>query len=303
MRVVITGGTGLIGTALTKALLERGDTVILVTRQPAAAQQAWEGRVETRLWNGRDPGPWVMSVDGADAVVNLAGESVAGGRWSAERKLALLKSRIDSTRAVVKALEAATNRPIAFVNASAVGYYGASPQGPCPEDAPPGSDFLAALCAQWEREAAAAEKLGVRTVMARFGVVLAKEGGALGKMLTPFKLGLGGPLGSGRQPFAWVHSADAVGAILKAIDDVELAGPVNVVAPATATNAQFTKALGKALCRPAFLPAPAFALRLALGEMSALLLDGQRAIPKKLLTRGYEFRQPTLDGALAALVK
>ena len=136
MRVVITGGTGLIGTALTKALLERGDAVVLVTRQPAAAQQAWEGRVEARLWNGRDPGPWVMAVDGADAVVNLAGESVADGRWSAERKLVLLKSRIDSTRAVVKALAAATDRPMAFVSASAVGYYGANPNGPCPEKSP-----------------------------------------------------------------------------------------------------------------------------------------------------------------------
>ena len=139
--------------------------------------------------------------------------------------------------------------------------------------------------------------------MARFGVILAKEGGALGKMLTPFKLGLGGPLGSGRQPFPWVHIDDAAGAILRAIDDSGFAGPVNVVAPAAATNAQFTKALGKALRRPAFLPAPAFALRLALGEMSAMLLEGQRAVPEKLAARGYEFRHPTLDGALAALLK
>ena len=302
MKVVITGGTGFIGTALTSALLARGDKVTLVTRAPVVAQQSWDGRIDARLWNGRDPGPWVMAINGADAVINLAGESVAGGRWSGARKLALVKSRIDSTRAVVKALEAATERPLVFVSASAVGYYGGNPKGDCPEGAPPGSDFLAALCGQWEREAAAGEKFEVRAVMARIGVVLGKSGGAFAKMLTPFKLGLGGPLGSGRQPFPWIHVDDAVGAILHAIEDVGLAGPVNVVAPEPATSATFAKAMGRALHRPAFLPAPAFALRLALGEMSTLLLDGQRAVPKKLLDSGYAFRHPTLDGALKELV-
>ena len=302
MKVVITGGTGFIGTALTSVLLERGDKVTLVTRSPVVAQQSWDGRIEARLWNGRDPGPWVMAVNGADAVINLAGESVAGGRWSAARKLELIKSRIDSTRAVVKALEAATERPPVLVCASAVGYYGANPKGDCPESAAQGSDFLAALCGQWEREAAAADKLEVRVVMARIGVVLGKTGGALAKMLTPFKLGLGGPLGSGRQPFPWIHLDDAVGAILRSIDDVKLAGPVNVVAPEAATNAKFTKALGRALHRPAFLPAPAFALRLALGEMSTLLLDGQKAIPKRLLDAGYVFKHPSVEGALASLL-
>ncbi|MBI5247044.1 MAG: TIGR01777 family protein [Elusimicrobia bacterium] len=302
MRVAITGGTGFIGTALTSALLERGDKVTLVTRAPVVAQQSWDGRIDARLWNGRDPGPWVMAINGADAVINLAGESVAGGRWSAARKLALIKSRIDSTRAVVKALEAATERPPVFVCASAVGYYGGTSKGDCPEGAPQGSDFLAALCGQWEREAAAADKLEVRTVMARIGVVLGKTGGAFAKMLMPFKLGLGGPLGSGRQPFPWIHLDDAVGAILRSIDDVKLAGPVNVVAPEPATSAKFAKAFGRALHRPAFLPAPAFALRFALGEMSTLLLDGQKAVPKKLLDAGYAFRHPALDGALASLL-
>ena len=302
MKVVITGGTGFIGTALTSALLERGDKVTLVTRAPVVAQQSWGGRIDARLWNGRDPGPWVMAVNGADAVINLAGESVAGGRWSPARKLALIKSRIDSTRAVVKALEAATERPPVLVSASAVGYYGANPKGDCPESSAQGSDFLAALCGQWEREAAAADKLEVRVVMARIGVVLGKTGGALAKMLTPFKFGLGGPLGSGRQPFPWIHLDDAVGAILASIDDVKLAGPVNVVAPEPATNAKFTKALGRALHRPAFLPAPAFALRLALGEMSTLLLDGQKAIPKRLLDAGYVFKHPSVEGALVSLL-
>jgi uncharacterized protein (TIGR01777 family) len=301
MKVVLAGGTGFIGSALISALLERGDKVILLTRNLHAAQLRWDAEVDARLWNARDPGPWIMAVNGADAVVNLAGESVAGARWTPERKLALIKSRLDSTRDIVAALTAAKEHPLVLVNASAVGYYGEEPEGECTEDAPQGSDFLAALCGQWEREARAAEKLEVRVVMARFGVVLGKKGGALAKMLPPFKLGLGGPLGSGRQPFPWIHIDDAVGAILFAIDDAKLSGPVNLAAPGVRTNAEFTKALGRALHRPAFLPAPAFALRLALGEMSSLLLKGQRATPKKLLERGYKFRHPSLDGALASL--
>lgn len=303
MKIVLAGGTGFIGGALVAALLERGDAVVLLTRDPAAAQRHWDGKVDARLWNGRDPGPWVLAVDGADAVINLAGESVAGGRWTPERKLALIKSRVDSTRALIAAVEAAKERPLVLVNASAVGFYGASPEGDCAEDAPRGSDFLAALCGQWERDAREADKLGARTVMTRFGVVLGKGGGALAKMLTPFKLGVGGPLGSGRQPFPWVHVDDAAGAILFAVDEAKLTGPVNVTAPEAATNASFTKALGRALRRPAFLPAPAFALRLALGEMSSMLLGGQKAAPKKLLAHGYRFRHPSLDGALASLLK
>lgn len=303
MKVVLAGGTGFIGSALIEEMLARSYTVILLTRNLHAAQLRWDARVDARLWNARDPGPWIMAVNGADAVINLAGESVAGARWTPERKLALIKSRIDSTRDVVAAIAAASERPLVLVNASAVGYYGEAPTGDCAENAPQGSDFLAALCGQWEREARAAEKLEVRVVLARFGVVLGKEGGALAKMLTPFKLGLGGPLGSGRQPFPWIHIDDAVGAILFALDDAKLAGPMNVTAPGAKTNAELTKALGRALHRPAFLPAPAFALRLALGEMSSLLLKGQRAIPEKLLARGYTFRHPALDGALASLLR
>lgn len=301
MKVVLAGGTGFIGSALIAALLERGDKVVLLTRDPASAQRRWAAKVDVRLWNGRDPGPWVLALDGADAVINLSGESVAGGRWTPERKLALIRSRVDTTRDLIAGMKSARERPLVLVNASAVGYYGVHPQGECAEDAPRGTDFLAALCGQWERDARDAEKLEVRVVLARFGVVLGLGGGALAKMLPPFKLGLGGPLGSGRQPFPWVHIDDVVGALLFAVDDAQLAGPVNVVAPDLKSNAEFTKALARALHRPAFLPAPGFALRLALGEMSSMLLDGQRAVPKKLLELGYEFRHPTLDGALAAL--
>ena len=303
MKVVLAGGTGFIGSALIEALLERGDQVVLLTRDLPDAQRRWDGKVDARLWNGRDPGPWVMTFERADAIVNLSGESVAAGRWTPERKLALIRSRVDSTRAVVSAIAHANERPLVLVNASAVGYYGAAPEGPCGEDAPQGTDFLAALCGQWEREARAAEKVETRTVLARFSVVLAPNGGALARMLPPFKLGLGGPLGSGRQPFPWIHRDDAVGAILFAINDAKLSGPINVASPDAKSNAEFTKALGRALSRPAFIPAPAFALKLALGEMSSMLLGGQRAAPQKLLARGYKFKYAALDDALASLLK
>ncbi len=302
MKVVVAGGTGFLGSALVDALLGRGDQVVLLARAPAAAQRRWSVKADIRLWNGRDPGPWVTALDGADAVVNLAGESVAGARWTPERKLVLIKSRIDSTRAVAGALAQAKKRPLVLVNASAVGYYGVEPKDECAEDAPQGPGFLAALCGQWEREARAAEKLEVRVVRTRFGVILGAQGGALARMLPPFKLGLGGPLGSGRQAFPWVHVDDAVGAILFALDNAQLSGPLNVVAPVAQTNGEFAKALGRALHRPAFLPAPALALKLALGEMAGMLLGGQRAAPKKLLESGYKFRYPTLDGALASLL-
>lgn len=303
MKVLLAGGTGFIGSALVDALLRRGDQVVLLTRDLPAAQRRWDGKVEPRLWNGRDPGPWVLTIDGADAVINLAGDSVAGGRWTPERKLVLIKSRVDTTRALVAAIAAANAPPLVFVSASAVGFYGTNPGRVCPEETPRGADFLAALCGQWERDARDAEKSEVRVVSTRFGVVLGKGGGALSKMLTPFKLGVGSPLGSGRQPFPWVHLDDAVGAILFALDDAAITGPVNIAAPEPVTNAQFTKSLGRALRRPAFLPAPGFALKIALGEMSSMLLGGQNAPPQKLLARGYKFRHPLLDGALAAILE
>ncbi len=303
MKVVLAGGTGFIGSALVDAMLKRGDQVVLLTRDLPAAQRRWDGKVDARLWNGRDPGPWVLAVDGADAVVNLAGDSVAGGRWTPARKLVLIKSRVDTTRALVAAIAAANEPPLVFASASAVGFYGENPGRECPEETPRGADFLAALCGQWERDARDAEKSEVRVVSTRFGVVLGKGGGALSKMLTPFKLGVGGPLGSGRQPFPWVHLDDVVGAILFSLDDAALTGPVNVAAPESVTNAQFTKALGRALHRPAFLPAPGFALKIALGEMSSMLLGGQNAPPKKLLARGYKFRHPSLDGALTDILQ
>ncbi|MEK7389235.1 MAG: TIGR01777 family oxidoreductase [Elusimicrobiota bacterium] len=302
MKVIIAGGTGFIGGAIISALVKRGDAVVLLTRTPAAAQQRWGKEVDARLWNARDPGPWVLTLDGADAVINLVGANVGDGRWTPERKLILIKSRLDATRVLCSAMAAAVKRPGVLINASAVGYYGTSRRGDCPEDAPQGSDFLAALCGQWEREALAAEKLGVRVVLSRFGVVLDPGQGALAKMLPPFRYGLGGRLGSGRQPFAWIHRDDAVASVLFLIES-SLGGAVNITAPDAKTNAAFSKALGRALRRPALIPVPAFALRLALGEMSGMLLGGQRAVPKKLLDAGYAFSHPELDAALRDVLR
>lgn len=303
MNIVIAGGTGFIGGALTEALIARGDKPTLLTRDPEAAEARWGARAAVALWDGRTAEDWTKAVDGADAVVNLAGASVAGGRWTPARKLLLIKSRLDSTRALVSAVSLAGKRPRVFINASAAGYYGEAPEGPVVETSPQGRDFLAALCGQWEREALAAEPLGLRVVLPRFGVVLGKDGGALPRMALPFKLFAGGRLGSGRQGFPWIHRDDAVDGLLFALDREELSGPVNFAAPGTADNREFCAALGRALGRPSWAPAPAIALKLALGEMAGMLLGGQFVKPKKLLDAGYKFKYETADAALAAIYR
>ena len=300
MKIVLAGGSGFIGGAVIDALAARGDEVALLTRDASAARSRWGGKVSPLAWDGKTAGDWAKALNGAGAAINLSGESIAAGRWTPARKLALIKSRIDSTRALVAAIKSAAERPKVLVNASAVGYYGVEPPGDAAEDAPQGRDFLAALCGQWEREAQAAEALGVRVALPRFGVVLEKGGGALAKMALPFKLFAGGPLGSGRQPFPWIHRDDVVGGILFLLDH-PLSGPVNFAAPDQKTNAEFSAALGRALRRPSWAPAPAFALKLALGEMSSMLLGGQRAVPKKLTEAGYSFKYPKVDAALSAI--
>lgn len=303
MRIALAGGTGFIGTALIDALTARGDAVTLLTRDPAAAAARWSAKVSPVAWDGKSSGGWAKTLDGADAVVNLAGASVADGRWTPARKLALIKSRLDSTRALVAAISQADKRPKVLVNASAVGYYGDVPEGAVAEDAPQGRDFLASLCGQWEREALAAEPLGVRVALARIGVVLGEDGGALAKMELPFKLFAGGPLGSGKQGFPWIHRDDVVGGMLFLLDSEKLSGPVNFAGPVATDNAGFSKALGRALGRPSWAPAPAFALRLALGEMADMLLGGATVVPKKLLDAGYKFEYPDPDAALAAIYR
>lgn len=296
MKIVIAGGTGFIGGALCDALIARGDKLTLVTRDPAAAKARWGSKAVAVGWDALD------AVDGADAVINLAGESIASGRWTPARKLQLIKSRIDSTRQLVSAVSKAKDRPKVLLNASAVGYYGDVPTGDVPENAAQGQGFLAALCGQWEREALAAEPLGSRVALLRIGIVLEEDGGALAKMSLPFKMFGGGPLGSGKQGFPWIHRADVVGAILFLLDH-PVSGPVNFAAPQSLNNAEFSSALGRALHRPSWAPAPGFALKIVLGEMADMLLGGQRVLPKKLLDAGYSFKYPTADAALTAIYR
>ena len=303
MNIVIAGGTGFVGGALVDALLARGDHATLLVRDESAARARWGGKAALALWDGKTPGSWAKALDGADAAVNLSGASIAGGRWTPARKLKLIKSRIDSTRALAAAISSAAKRPEVLVNASAVGYYGHVPDGTVTESSAQGRDFLAALCGQWEREARAVEPLGVRVVLARFGVVLEKGGGALPKMALPFEFFAGGPLGAGKQGFPWIHRDDAVGGMLFALDHGNISGPVNFAGPAAVNNGEFSAALGRALHRPSWAPAPAFALKLALGEMADMLLHGQTVVPKKLIDAGYKFKYGTADAALTAIYR
>jgi hypothetical protein len=250
-------------------------------------------------WNPATGEMDLHAAEGTDAVVNLAGASIGGGRWNEKRKALLRTSRVDLTERLVRNLEKLARRPSVLVSASAIGYYGDRGEELLSEPSPPGNDFLSQLSAEWEAAAMGAEKLGIRTVITRFGIVLSKNGGALPQMLTPFKLGVGGRLGSGKQWMSWVALDDVVAAIRDAIETSSWRGPVNVVAPNPVRNVEFTRVLARALHRPALFPAPAFALRLILGEMAdALLLSSQRVVPQKLLDGRFSFRYAELESAL-----
>lgn len=301
MKVLVTGSTGLVGTAVGNELAREGHTVCRLIRPVSTVAGGAKEGFDV-AWNpatGQLGGAGV----GADAVVNLAGASIAGGRWTKARKQLLRTSRIDTTRALVGALAKMNARPRVLVSASAIGIYGDRGDERLTEESQPGTDFLAGLAQDWEAEALKAEALGIRVVLTRFGIVLARHGGALAKMLLPFKLGVGGSLGSGKQWMSWITLEDVVGAVRFAIENGSVRGAVNVVAPQPVQNAEFTQALAKALRRPGLFPAPAFVLRLALGEMAdALLLSSQRVSTQKLQKLGYQFRFPELPSALGAVL-
>ena len=302
MKIVVAGGTGFIGVALVKKLIAANHQVIILTRDPVACKAFSTGAVATEQWDGRTAGDWSKHLEGAHAVINLAGEIIAGKRWTVKQKDLIMRSRVDATHALVSAIANAKQRPQILVSASAVGYYGHVESGDVVESSPHGDDFLSQVCQRWEAEAKIAEKHGVRVVMVRFGVVLEKDGGALKKILLPFDLFAGGPLGSGNQWFPWIHRDDVVGIILFALAKHALSGAVNAAAPEPATMRQFCKTLGEVMHRPSWAPVPAFVLRMALGEMSDMVLTGQRVIPEKLNRAGYEFHQPSLRPALVALL-
>lgn len=313
MRVIITGGSGLIGRELVASLAADGHEVVVLSRNPASLANL-PSRAQAVAWDGRTAQGWGHLADGADAIVNLAGENIAGaddvfgivlrGRWTPERKRAILQSRLDAGRAVMEAIQAASRKPAVLVQSSAVGYYGDCGDAELPEDAPAGRDFFSQICVEWEKSTQAAEALGVRRVVARTAVVLSTQGGLLPVIRFPYSLFAGGPLGSGRQWFPWIHIEDEVGALRFLMESASAQGAYNLAAPNALTNDQFGRVLGRVMGRPHLIPAPAFALRLALGEIAdKLVLASQRQVPRRLLQAGYRFRYPEAETALRDLVR
>jgi uncharacterized protein (TIGR01777 family) len=302
MNVLVAGGTGFIGKALLERLIEEKHRVILLSRDPQPLKALDRGVVQLEQWDGKTLGPWVHRLESVDGIVNLAGESIGARRWTEARKAQLFGSRVEPTRALVSGIGMTRKRPAVLVNTSAVGFYGNVDSGDVTEVRPGGGDFLASLCKQWEAEAQKAKEYGVRVVRLRFGVVLEKSGGALERMMLPFRFFVGGPLGSGRQWFPWVHRDDVVGAIILSLQNPNISGPVNVSAPDHVTMRDFCDALGKVMHRPSWARVPAFVLRAILGEMAGTVLTGQRVVSKKLEDAGYTFRYPKLDEALRAIV-
>ncbi len=303
MKIVIAGGTGFLGRPLSARFAADGHDVVILTRHTTSDQAPPGTRLATWHPTG-DLGSWADEIDGAAAVVNLAGESIAARRWSDAQKSRILESRVQATRSLAAAIRRARTSPSVFISGSAVGYYGPLGDEMVTEDHRPGSDFLARVSVQWEAEATGGVGSHTRVVCVRTGLVLEKDGGALPQMLPPFKLGVGGPAGSGRQYWPWIHRADWVDIIRWTVDTPSVRGPINATGPAPVTNTEFAHALGRTLHRPAFMPAPAFALRIMLGEMAdALLLSGQRALPAKAERLGYTFLYPRVEDALAAIFK
>ncbi|MCB9591051.1 MAG: TIGR01777 family protein [Polyangiaceae bacterium] len=298
--MLISGGTGFVGGELVARLTGRGDRVLVLTRNKTAKRAAdLPAGAELVEWDPYHAGDWFRHVAGCDAVVHLAGEPVIGTRWNEAFKRRVMDSRVVPAKLLVEAIERAPSRPAVFVTASGVGYYGDT-QSPCPEDAPAGEDFLAKVTIAWEGAAQRAEQLGVRVVRARLGIVFGANGGALEQMVKPFKLFAGGPIGSGDQIVSWIHLTDCVRMLMRAIDDAELSGPINVTAPEPVSNAELADCIGSVLHRPSSVKVPAFALKLRFGEGATPLLTGQRAIPRAMQQRGFEWTYPKLEGALRA---
>jgi hypothetical protein len=306
MRVIITGGSGLIGTALTERLLADGHEVIILSRSPE--KYTFPAGVQGVKWDGKTAGDWNTSINDNTAIVHLAGASIAGDsfipkRWTPERKKAIRQSRLDSGQAVVAGIEAADRKPRVLIQASAVGYYGPSGSEVLTESAPPGNDFLADVCVDWEASTRPVEAMGVRRVVTRTGLVLTLDGGPLPIVVLQYKLFAGGRLGDGRQWWPWIHLDDEVEAVTYLLENEAAEGVYNLTAPNPLTNDAFGKVVGQVLNRPHLIPVPAFALKLLLGEIATLVLDGQRAIPQRLQEAGFIFKYSEAKPALADLLK
>lgn len=307
MTIVIAGGTGFLGSPLAELYAEEGHDVRVLTRALSPGQSRHDPGTGmpgvTRVgWNpdGRS-GPWADAIAGAGAIINLAGASIGDRRWTPQRKAEIRDSRILVTRSLVQAIGAAGAPPRVFVSSSAVGYYGTSNGDTKTEESAAGRDFLAGLCVDWEREAQAAAQHGVRVAIIRSGLVFERSGGVLAEMMRPFRFFVGGPVGSGRQYLSWIHRLDWIEMVRWIVATPEAAGPINLTAPHPVTNRDFARALGRAIRRPALLPVPGFALRIAIGEFAEYVLTGQRAVPARALALGYHFRYPELDMAFRGI--
>ncbi len=301
MQIIITGGSGLIGRALACSLANDGHEVIVLSRNPRAVKNLPKG-ARAEKWDGKTVQGWGQFANGADAIVNLAGATISE-RWSEAHKQEIRESRVNAGRAIVEAVKAAEKKPRVVIQSSAVGCYGPRGDEEITEEANAGNDFLAGICKDWEASTSELDGMGIRRVIIRTGVVLDKNGGALPRMVMPVKLFVGGPLGSGQQYFPWIHLQDEVTAIRWLIDNAQARGVYNLSAPKPVTNKEFTRALGKVLGRPTFMPVPAFAMRAMFGEMSTLLLDGQREIPARLLKEGFKFKFTDAEAALRDVLK
>lgn len=302
MRIVIAGGSGFLGNLLIARLAADRHEITVLTRRPGRST----GPARAVAWNpdGEANGDWAQSLDGAAAVINLAGEGIADKRWSPSRKVALLDSRVRATRSLIAAMRRASKPPRVLIQGSGAGYYGTHGDEILDESSPPGTDFLGQLCVAWESAAQPARELGSRLVILRQGIVLERSGGALKKMLPPFQLFVGGPIASGRQYISWIHRDDWLALILWAMSNPAASGAMNATSPNPVPNAEFSRAIGRALHRPSLLPVPAFALRLLVGEMADdALINGQRVVPARALALGFHFAFPAIDDAMIEILK
>lgn len=302
MNIVIAGGTGFIGRALCTALSQESHRVTILTRNSGSAERRLGNNLLSVEWTGRNTGPWEQALEGADAVINLAGAPIADARWTPARKQLLIDSRVHTTRIIVEAMSRRSAKPRVLISASGIGYYGASNDRGLDEGTARGQGFLADLCLEWEAEALRAAEFGTRVVLLRTGMVLEQDGGALPKMLLPFRLFAGGPIMPGTQWVSWIHRCDHIGLIQWALANNHVSGPLNAVAPEPVTMKTFCEVLGRVLHRPSWLPVPGFALNILVGELGTLMTTGQRVIPAKAMAQGYTFQYPTLEPALQAIV-
>jgi len=300
MKVFITGGTGFVGTQITSRLIQDGHQVTILTRSSKGAKGSSPG-ISYLEGDPTKKGPWQEAIKTHDAVINLAGASIFS-KWTEEHKKAIRESRVNTTRNIVEGMPSHPERPFTLFSTSAVGYYGFCADEERTEESPPGNDFLARTAVEWEGEALKAREKGARVVITRFGIVMGEKGGALSQMIPLFKKYIGGPIGSGKQWFSWVHIKDLAEAFVFLIKHPEISGPVNVCSPNPVRNRDLAKALGKALHRPSFFPAPGFMVKLVLGEFGSVILEGQRVIPKRLLENGFVFRYPDIGKALQGIV-